>query len=190
MFARASMIDVTQTAVPGCIELALPRFDDDRGTFVKTVQHSVFHELGLPVDFVEQFHSHSRRGVVRGLHFQSPPYEFDKLVTCVAGEAWDVVVDLRAGSPTFGAHTAVGLSAARANAVFVPVGCAHGFLSLREDTVLSYWVTAEHSQDHDDGIRWDSMGIDWPLERPPILSARDASLPLFADHETPFVYAL
>lgn len=174
------------TAIPGCFELQLPRHDDHRGTLVKTFQHSVFRSLGLRTDFVEQFHSRSRAGVVRGLHLQRPPSALAKIVTAVSGVAWDVVLDVRAGSPTFGAHDVIGLSARRANAVFIPEGCAHGFLAQEDDTVLAYWVTAEHDRAADDGIRWDSAGIDWPLDAPPVLSTRDLALPPFDQYRTPF----
>lgn len=182
------MITPVATCIPGCIELELPRFDDDRGVLVKDFQLSAFEELCLPTTFVEQFHSRSRLGVVRGMHFQRPPHQFHKLVTCVAGAAWDVVLDLRAGSPTYGRHAVVGLSDVEANAVMVPSGCAHGFLSLAEGTILSYWVTAEHEPAHDDGIHWDSAGIAWPLEVEPIVSARDEALTRLSDFETPFAF--
>lgn len=181
-------MELRETAIPGCAELLLPRFHDDRGTLVKTFQESVFEQHGLPTSFCEQFHSRSRRGVVRGLHFQEPPAQLHKLVTCVSGRAWDVVLDLRAGSPTYGQHAKVGLAEDRANAVYIPEGCAHGFLAQEDDTVLAYWVTAEHSPEHDAGIRWDSAGIDWPLDGEPIVSARDAALPALDAYETPFVF--
>lgn len=176
------------TCIPGCMELQLPRFEDDRGALVKGFQLSVFEGLGLPTRFVEQFHSRSRRGVIRGMHFQRPPHQFDKVVACVAGEAWDVVLDLRSGSPTFGRHTVIGLSDAAANAVLVPSGCAHGFLSRVDGTILSYWVTAEHDADHDDGVHWDSAGILWPLDTYPLVSQRDAELTKLSDFNSPFVF--
>lgn len=182
------MMTCHKTGISGCLELRLPRFDDYRGALTKDFQLSVFEGLGLPTHFVEQFHSRSHRGVIRGMHFQRPPRHFEKLVTCVAGEAWDVVLDLREGSSTFGQHAVVGLSESVATAVLVPSGCAHGFLSLVEGTVLSYWVTAEHDADHDDGVHWDSAGIEWPLEMAPIVSARDSSLTKLADFTSPFVF--
>lgn len=182
------MMTVRATSIPGCIELQLPRFEDDRGVLVKDFQRSAFEDLKLPSGFVEQFHSRSRLGVVRGMHFQRPPHQFHKLVTCVAGAAWDVVVDLRSGSPTDRQHAVIGLSADRANAVVIPPGCGHGFLSLAEGTVLSYWVTAEHHPDHDDGVHWDSAGIPWPLETDPIVSRRDEALTRLSDFDSPFVF--
>jgi len=181
-------LTVWATEIPGCLELQLPCAEDERGRLVKPFQRSVFADAGLPADFVEQFYSRSRAGVLRGLHFQTPPRGLAKLVTCVAGDAWDVVLDLRAGSPAYGRHVEVGLSAARANAILIPEGCAHGFLA-GDDAVLAYWVTAEHSPDHDAGVRWDSAGIPWPLDGAPTVSARDAALPALSDFTTPFRYA-
>lgn len=182
-------LTVQATSIPGCLELHLPCFEDDRGRLVKPFQRSAFADAGLPTEFVEQFYSRSRAGVVRGLHFQTPPRALAKLVTCVAGAAWDVVLDLRAGSPAYGRHLPIGLSAAQANAILIPQGCAHGFLAA-SDAVLAYWVTAEHSPGHDAGVRWDSAGIEWPLDGgPPTVSARDAALPALADYATPFRYA-
>lgn len=179
-------LEANVTSIPGCFELTLPRFEDDRGGLVKPVQHSVLLSLDLPAEFVEAFYSRSARGVVRGLHFQHPPRALNKLVTCVHGSAFDVVLDVRVGSPTFRKHAIIGLSAARANAVVVPAGCAHGFLALEDDTVLSYWVDQEHSAQHDAGVRWDSAGIDWPLITEPIVSPRDAQLPSLDDYQSPF----
>lgn len=174
--------------MPGCLEVAVPCFEDARGSLVKPVQRSAFADLGLPADFSETFFSRSARGVLRGLHFQTPPRALDKLVMCVSGEAFDVVLDLRKGSPTFGEHVVIGLSERRASAVLVPAGCAHGFLALAADTVLLYWVTEEHSGPHDAGIRWDSADIPWPLDEAPVVSPRDAALPALADYCSPFTF--
>ena len=187
---RATTIAVSrELAIPGVLELALPRFTDDRGTLVKTFQRSHFEQLGLPGEFTEQFHSRSAAGVVRGLHFQTPPSDLYKVVTCITGEAYDVVVDLREGSPAFGEHVVVGLNEPDAIAVAIPPGCAHGFLARADDTVLGYWTTCEHDPAHDAGIRWDSAGIDWPLEGEPVVSERDRALPGLAQFDSPFRFA-
>lgn len=180
---------VRTTAIPGCVEVELPRFDDERGWLVKPFQRSTFADAGLPVDFVECFYSRSVRGVVRGLHFQDPPRALAKLVTCVSGRAFDVVLDLRAGSPAYGEHVVVGLSESGSKAVVVPEGCAHGFLAEADATVLAYWATTEHSPAKDAGIHWDSAGIDWPLDGIPTVSARDAALPALEGYSSPFRYA-
>jgi dTDP-4-dehydrorhamnose 3,5-epimerase len=177
-----------ETAIAGVLELQLPRFADHRGFLVKPFQASVFERLGLPGRFDEQFCSTSGEGVVRGLHFQLPPRAYFKVVTCLAGAAWDVVLDVRAGSPTFGEHVTFELDPDRGNGVAVPPGCAHGFLATAPGTVLAYWATQEHSAEHDGGIRWDSAGIPWPLEGDPVLSPRDAQLPALRDFATPFTF--
>lgn len=184
------MTDLRPTSIPGCVELDFREARDARGSFTKLFQASVFAALGLPVSYPELFHSTSARGVVRGLHFQTPPHDIGKLVSCVSGAAMDVVVDLRVGSPAFGSHATFELSGERANAVFVPCGCAHGFLSQRDGTVVLYATTGEFSPPHDAGIRWDSAGIDWPLDgRAPVVSARDAALPQLEEFNSPFRFA-
>lgn len=176
---------ITKTAIPGCLKLALPRHADDRGSFTKTFQRSVFRDAGLPGEFVEQFHSQSTAGVIRGLHFQEPPYELAKLVTCFDGFIHDVIVDLRVGSPTFGEHVALDLSGDSGEAIFAPVGCAHGFFA-RTDSIVGYWQTAEYAPSADTGIRWDSAGIAWPESAAPVVSARDRGLPALSSYDSPF----
>jgi dTDP-4-dehydrorhamnose 3,5-epimerase len=177
-----------ETEIPGCVELALRRSQDARGTFLKTTQRSALEPLGLPWAFAEQYVTRSRRGVVRGLHFQTPPADMFKLVTCLGGAAYDVVVDLRVGSPAYGRHVAIELDEAAGNAVAIPSGCAHGFLARADDTLLGYSCTAEYSPEHDTGVRWDSAGIDWPLDGEPLLSPRDESFVALTDFESPFRY--
>lgn len=182
------MIESVATEIPDCRLLKLRRAEDERGTFGKIFQRSAFTGLGLEAEYVELFYSRSNRGVVRGLHFQEPPRALHKIVTCVHGEAWDVVVDLRLGSPAYGRHVAVGLSEASGLAVAVPVGCAHGFLAVTDDTTLVYLATDEHSPEHDSGVHWDSADILWPLDAEPVVSPRDAALPSLAAFSSPFRY--
>ena len=179
---------VAETVIPGVVELALPRFEDDRGWFLKVSQRSRFEALGLPWAFTEQYVTRSAAGVVRGLHLQTPPAEMFKLVTCLAGAALDVVVDLRVGSPAYGQHALVELSGATNVAVAIPAGCAHGFLARENNTLLGYHCTAEYSPADDTGVLWNSAGIEWPLTGEPILSARDLALPALADFDSPFIY--
>jgi dTDP-4-dehydrorhamnose 3,5-epimerase len=176
---------ITETAIPGCLRLTLPRHADDRGSFTKTFQRSVFREAGLPAEFVEQFHSQSSAGVIRGLHFQEPPHELAKLVTCIDGLILDVIVDLRVGSPTFGEHVALDLSSEDGDAILAPVGCAHGFFA-RTDSIVGYWQTAEYAPSADTGIRWDSAGIAWPQSAALVVSARDRALPTLSSYDSPF----
>lgn len=174
-----------ETAIPGCFEIQPVVHRDHRGSFVKTFQESAFRKLGLEVSFKEDFYSVSRKGVLRGMHFQTPPFAQEKFVTCVAGEVLDIAVDLRAGSPTFGKHAAVRLSAEKGNGFYLPKGLAHGFLSLSEDAVVLYKVSEEYSPAHDTGVLWSSCGISWPLEQP-VVSERDSKFPTLAAFRTPF----
>lgn len=184
------------TVIPGCSVVDLAHHPDPRGEFVKVFQASAFPAsgsqsvglaagAGLPI--AELFWSRSHRGVVRGLHFQTPPCAHTKLVTIVAGTACDVVVDLRVGSPVFGAAATIALDASAPQAVVVPVGCAHGFQATADDTILLYAVTTEHAPEADAGIRWDSVGVTWPVADV-VTSDRDAGFPTFSDFESPFVY--
>ncbi len=173
------------TDIPGCSVVRVFHHADDRGEFVKVFQASAAAE-----DFAvaELFWSRSRRGVVRGLHFQIPPHAHTKLVTIISGTALDVVVDLRVGSPTFGRHHTIRFDAAAPTAVFVPIGCAHGFQATSDDVTIAYATSTEHAPDADRGIRWDSIGLQWPIADA-VASTRDAALPALADFDSPFVYA-
>lgn len=180
-------LNIEDTGIPGYMKLCLPRFDDSRGVFQKVFQSSAFVELGLETRMSEVYFTHSGMGVLRGLHFQSPPHEHAKIVCCLAGTAHDVVLDIRRGSPTFGKHVAVRLSAETPTALYVGPGLAHGFLSLSSATTILYMVSTEHAPSHDQGIRWDSAGIDWPLTGEPVVSSRDQAFPRFNEYETPFL---
>jgi dTDP-4-dehydrorhamnose 3,5-epimerase len=176
---------VRETRLAGCLELEPPIHPDGRGLFVKPFQTSAFQEVGLPVDYREIFYSRSRRGVVRGLHFQRPPQAQDKLVYCVAGAVFDVVVDLRRASPTYGKCETFALDADRWRMVFIPAGLAHGFAALTDEAVMAYAVTTEHAPDLDSGIRWDSVPVEWPVAEP-VVSDRDRALEPFSTFASPF----
>ena len=165
--------------------LRLDRHVDARGDFVKVFQQSVYEANGLDPTLAEVYWSTSRRGVVRGLHLQLPPSEHAKTVTVIRGTIHDVVVDLRAGSPTFHEHIAITLSSDEPAALQVPVGCAHGFQVTSDEAIVEYLVATEHDPERDTGVRWDSAGIEWPVAEP-IVSARDAALPALDELETPF----
>lgn len=154
---------------------------------MKTYQKDWFHDHGIPVTWPEHFYTRSNRNVIRGLHFQVPPSAFDKLVYCVQGTAWDVVADLRIGSPTYGEFEVFHLNDESWRGIFIPKGLAHGFAALSDATVLDYATTAVHDPARDAGIRWDSLAIPWPI-KDPIVSARDAALPAFTDYVSPFSY--
>lgn len=180
-------MQVKETSLPGCVEVHPPVFPDHRGLFVKAFQDTLFKELGLPTTFPEWACSHSARGVVRGLHFQFPPADQDKLVYCLSGEILDVAVDLRKGSPTFGAFETFRLDDREFRAVFVPKGFAHGFAAVSDRAVVSYLMSAEFSPEHDGGVRWDSLPIPWPVDDP-ILSEKDKGLPTVEEFDSPWTY--
>ena len=170
--------------LPGAFHVPLPRFADARGAFVKTFSTSMLARLGLSFQLREAFHSVSRRDVIRGMHFQVPPADHDKIVHCAGGAALDVLLDLRPGTG-YGRVASVRLEAATPTLVFVPRGVAHGFRALVDDTLMAYQVSTEHSPAHDAGIRWDSFGFDWGVGTP-VVSDRDRGHPAFAGVATPF----
>ena len=180
-------IQFTESKLAGCFVVQFPVFDDFRGHFVKTIQRSVFEAKGLEGDFRECFYSTSFQHVLRGMHFQTPPSDHAKLVYCTAGAIYDVALDLRVGSPTYGLHEVYELSAGASNAVYLPRGIAHGFYVREAPAVMVYHVTSEHNPARDAGIRWDSFGAAWPSSAP-IVSQRDSSFVSFDDFESPFVY--
>lgn len=175
------------TALPGCLLLQPRVLADERGSFVKPFTREAFKALGLATEFAEQYYSHSKRGVVRGMHFQRPPAEHDKLVYCVHGEVFDVVLDLRVGSPTHGQAASFTLSAQQGNALYIPAGMAHGFCATSELATLVYNVTSGYAPEYDSGVRWDTIGVDWPAASP-LVSPRDAAFAALADFDSPFVY--
>ena len=172
------------------MEIRPPRHSDERGFFSELWNETTFADAGIRLRFVQDNHSLSRDvGVVRGLHFQSPPFAQDKLVRVTRGAVYDVAVDIRPGSPTYRQWLGVRLSAAEWNQLLIPQGFAHGFLTLEPDTEVQYKVTTPYSRQHDRAIRFDdpSIGVEWPMEREAlILSDRDRSAPLLADVETGF----
>jgi dTDP-4-dehydrorhamnose 3,5-epimerase len=160
---------------------------DARGEFVKTFLAAEAAERGIQFELREEFFSVSRRGALRGMHFQTPPYAHQKIVTCLAGSVIDVLVDLRKSSPTYGEHLAVELSAANRRALYIPVGLAHGFLSLCDNSCVIYKTDREYAPDQDAGIRWDRFGYTWPLETQDLLiSPRDQRHPPLGEFASPF----
>ncbi len=186
-------MDAETTTIPGCLIAPLFHHADARGEFVKVYQASAQSGSATGDDdgdenaVAELFWSRSARGVVRGLHFQVPPHAHQKLVTVISGAALDVVVDLRVGSPTHGEHLTIALDAGVPVAVQVPIGCAHGFQSIADDTVMLYATSTEHAPAADGGIRWDSVGVNWPIPDA-VLSPRDTEFPALADFDSPFTF--
>ncbi|RJX16993.1 MAG: dTDP-4-dehydrorhamnose 3,5-epimerase [Desulforudis sp.] len=171
--------------IPGCFEIQPTVLEDQRGLFVKTFHEQIFAQYGLETHFAEEYYSKSYQGVLRGLHFQVPPHDHAKLVYCLVGQVKDVVVDLRLGSPTYGKFASFILSAEKASMVYIPRGLAHGFYTLSDSATMVYKVTSVYSPPHDTGIRWDSVGIDWPSDNP-IISERDRQFETFAAFNSPF----
>lgn len=179
---------VEATEIPGCHILQTAALRDERGTFTKTFHAPMYEDAGLRTDWVEEYFTLSTHGVVRGMHFQLPPAGHAKVVFCLTGKVLDVVVDLRKGSPAFGRALAFELSADNGRGLYLPTGCAHGFLSMSETSGMYYKVTSVYSPDHDAGIAWNSIDFDWPITHP-LLSARDRLHPALADFDTPFIFA-
>lgn len=167
------------------------RFTDPRGWFSETWNAEAFARLGLPQGFCQDNQSFSKlKGTLRGLHYQALPNAQAKLVRCLQGSIFDVAVDIRKFSPTFGQWVGAKLSADNGRQLFVPAGYAHGFLTLEGDCMVAYKVDAYYSAQDDRGIAWDdpSIGIEWPINGKPVLSARDAALPQLSELEVEFPY--
>lgn len=171
-------------ALPGVLLIKPQRFCDARGCFAETWNREDFERAtGCRADFCQDNESESVRGVLRGLHYQAPPHAQAKLVRCAAGRIFDVAVDLRTASPTFGQWCGAELSAENRLQAWIPEGFAHGFLALSERVVVLYKVTAPRAAHAERRIRWDdpAIGVRWPLESEPILSEPDRAAPLFRD---------
>jgi dTDP-4-dehydrorhamnose 3,5-epimerase len=165
------------------------RFTDHRGYFSETYSRRRYAEMGVDVDFVQDNHSMSRLvGTLRGLHFQAPPHAQGKLIRCGRGAIFDVAVDIRRGSPSFGKWVGYLLTAENGHQLYVPVGFAHGFVTLEPDSEIVYKCTDYYAPETEGAVRWDSCGIDWPLSVDPILSDKDAIAPALADFGSPFIY--
>lgn len=165
--------------------ITLPAFADARGTFVKTFHETILKEEGINFVLRESYFSLSKKDVIRGMHFQLPPHHHSKIVFCPQGAILDVIVDLRKSSPTYGQHFAHELSAENHLAYFIPEGFAHGFKSLTDDAITYYLVSSEYSQQHDTGIRYDSIGYGWGVDAP-IISERDLSFVNMKEFDSPF----
>lgn len=159
-------------------------FADERGWFLESYKRSEFAENGIDEDFVQDNHSRSVKNVIRGLHFQRSPKAQGKLVRCTRGTVWDVAVDLRRKSPTFGRHFTLELSAGEGTMLYIPPGCAHGFAVLSDTAEVQYKCTAEYAPRLDGGVRFDDpfFAIPWPLDlSAAVVSEKDRFLPAFAE---------
>jgi len=174
-----------ETLISGCYELVPKVFEDSRGKLVKTFHEDTFLELGLDTDFKEEYYSTSKKDILRGLHFQLPPFDHVKCVTCLHGKIFDVVVDLRRNSATYLKYFTIELNAEKGNMLYIPKGLAHGFLTLSEDAIFLNRTTTVYNPEAESGIKWNSIGLDWPIDNP-ILSTKDKNLIELSDFKSPF----
>jgi dTDP-4-dehydrorhamnose 3,5-epimerase len=181
-------VKITPTALPGVLILEPKVFGDARGFFLESFNQRVFDEaVGHHVDFVQDNHSRSQRGVLRGLHYQLPPHAQGKLVRVASGAVFDVAVDMRRGSPSFGRWTGAELSAENQRQLWIPPGFAHGFLVLSESADFLYKTSGYYMPQAEAAVRWDdpALAIDWPLNgMTPLLSTKDAAAPSLAASQT------
>ena len=180
---------VTATVLPDVLLIEPARFGDNRGFFSESWNKERMAEHGISVDFVQDNHSLSSAvGTVRGLHFQAPPNAQAKLVRCGRGVLFDVAVDIRKGSPTYGQWVGEELSFENGKQLFIPEGFAHGFITRTPDTEIIYKCNAYCAPESDGAILWDSCGIDWGFNGTPELSAKDANAPSFTSFDSPFTW--
>ena len=184
-------MQIKDTVLPGVKVLTPQRFGDARGFFSESWNRRLLADHGIDLDFVQDNHSLSAAvNTVRGLHFQAPPHAQDKLVRCGQGALFDVIVDIRKGSPAFGQWVGVELSAENGAQVLVPKGCLHGFVTRHPGTEIIYKCTDYYAPDCEGAVRFDdpAIGIAWDLTGAPVLSEKDAAAPLLAEIDSPFVW--
>ncbi|MFN4230724.1 dTDP-4-dehydrorhamnose 3,5-epimerase [Parvibaculum sp.] len=186
------MNSIQSTSIPAVKILTPRRHGDARGYFSESYNRRALADAGIDIDFVQDNESLSAEtGTIRGLHFQAPPFEQTKLVRVLTGAVLDVALDLRVGSPTYGQHVAVRLSAEEGNQLLIPAGFAHGFCTLAPDTRVFYKVDQYYSAAHDAGLFWNDpdIGIEWPVSsESAVLSEKDSKLPAFEGFRSPFAY--
>lgn len=170
--------------IPGVFLYDLKYHEDNRGFFIKHFERSKLAERGMEFQTWETFYSSSQKGVIRGMHFQAPPMDQDKIVHCMRGKILDVLLDLRKGE-SYGKVVSIVLDSQVPQSLCIPKGIAHGFLSLEEESWVSYSVSAGYDPEKDRGIHWNSFGYDWGVKEP-IVSGRDQSHPPFRDYQSPF----
>ena len=180
----------TQLEIGGVVLIEPELFGDERGFFLEFYKRSDFLRAGISGHFVQDNHSRSARGVLRGLHYQKDPRAQGKLVRCLQGAIFDVAVDIRKGSPTYGRWVGRELTGGNRQMLYVPVGCAHGFLTLSDGTEVLYKCTEEYAPVHDRGIIWNDpdIGIPWQASEP-VLSGKDRALPRLRDADNDFLFA-
>lgn len=181
---------IIRTKIEGVVILEPKVFEDERGYFFESYNKSQIEENIGVVSFRQDNESSSSEGILRGLHFQKPPFDQAKLVRCISGRVLDVTVDIRKGSKTYGHHVAVELSGENKRQLFVPRGCAHGFLVLSKVAIFSYKVDNIYAPEHDAGIHWEDpeLNIQWGIDSQKVLvSEKDSKLPFLSELESPFI---
>ena len=184
-------MQVLHSSLSNVFKVLPTRHGDHRGFFAETYSQGAYAALGVGVSFVQDNHSLSAaEGTVRGLHFQAPPRAQAKLVRCGRGAIFDVAVDIRRGSPTYGRWAGYTLSAENGAQLYIPVGFAHGFATLEPDSEIIYKCSDYYAPETEGALRWDDpdIGIEWPLTSAPVLSGKDAAAPLLAGFNSPFTF--
>ena len=186
--SKPKIMEIIKTSIEGLLIIKPDVFKDERGYFFESYNKERFAKEGLTMNFVQDNESKSSKGVLRGLHFQKPPYAQGKLVRVVKGSVMDVAVDLRKDSPTYGKWESVVLSEDNKLQFWIPEGFAHGFVTLEDETVFNYKCTNIYNKESEGSLLWNDpdINIDWNIENP-ILSEKDKVSPLFKNFETPFI---
>ena len=182
-----AIMKIIDTSIDGLKILELNSFKDNRGTFQKIYNYDFFKESNLNMNIKESYYSISKKNIIRGMHFQIPPHDHEKIVYVTSGSILDVVLDIRKGSTTYGKYYQINLSAENNKAIIIPKGLAHGFKSLEDNTVVTYLQSSVYSPESDKGISYNSFGFNWDDENL-IISEKDSSLPDFKDYNSPFIF--
>jgi dTDP-4-dehydrorhamnose 3,5-epimerase len=180
-------MEIINTSIINSFVIRPKIFKDERGTFIKTFNKDFFVENGLVGDFKESFYSTSQKNVIRGMHFQVPPHDHIKVVYVTKGSILDVILDIRVGSPSYGKYVRQELSAENGSIVYIPKGCAHGFLSLENESCVVYLHSTQYWSEYDTGVCYDSFGLDWGIKNP-IISKRDQNFIEFENLNSPFIF--
>jgi len=180
---------IKELHIQGLLVIQPDVFYDSRGYFFESYNKEKFQQIGIADEFVQDNQSLSAKGILRGLHFQNPPFAQGKLLSVIKGSVLDVAVDIRKGSPTYGKHFSVVLSGENKTLFWVPAGFAHGFLSLEDNTIFSYKCTQTYNKESEGSIRWNDpdINIDWGVNQP-LVSEKDQNAPLFADLNSKFLF--
>ena len=178
-------MDLQKTDIEDLYIIQLKPHTDNRGSSLKTFSEKEFSDAGIPFHVAEVYHSYTeKRGTIRGMHFQRAPRAQGKIVSCTKGTIYDVVADIRDGSPSFGAWLSFELIGGEHTVLYIPKGCAHGFQTLTDMCEVEYFMSDLYAPEYEGGVRWDDplLHIEWPVAHPTVISQRDAALPLLVSH--------